>query len=130
MVQGGEVLLDQLIAKASLPKGGFLEYEWGKPGHEVTTSKLSYVRGIQDWKWIIGTGVYLEDIDNASILAGEKIRAFMFQEIAIILMYGFLILLMMEFLSSRLSKRISTETNNLLHSVNKRNAYAGALHDT
>lgn len=45
---------------------GFVEYEWSKPAAEggsteKTYPKLSFVRHIEGWDWIIGTGVYTDE---------------------------------------------------------------------
>ena len=43
---------------------GFVDYLWPKPTKEGLTEdqpKLSYVRLIEEWDWIIGTGIYIDD---------------------------------------------------------------------
>jgi methyl-accepting chemotaxis protein len=42
---------------------GFYSYLWPKPGFEQPVSKISYVKGFAPWGWIIGTGIYLDDVD-------------------------------------------------------------------
>jgi methyl-accepting chemotaxis protein len=42
---------------------GFYAYLWPKPGFEQPVSKISYVKGFAPWGWIIGTGIYLDDVD-------------------------------------------------------------------
>ncbi len=45
---------------------GFVDYVWPKPGKDGLQPKLSYVRKIKDWDWILGTGIYVDDaIDDA-----------------------------------------------------------------
>jgi PAS domain S-box-containing protein len=44
---------------------GFISYMWqwmDKPGR--VEHKLSYVKGFKPWGWIVGTGIYLEDVDQ------------------------------------------------------------------
>ena len=43
--------------------GGFYSYLWPKPGFEQPVPKISYVKGFAPWGWIIGTGIYLDDVD-------------------------------------------------------------------
>ncbi|MBC7950418.1 MAG: cache domain-containing protein [Rhodospirillaceae bacterium] len=43
----------------------FYYYDWPKPGAEKPVRKLSYVKGYAPWGWIIGTGIYLDDVDKA-----------------------------------------------------------------
>ncbi|MDE5421582.1 DUF294 nucleotidyltransferase-like domain-containing protein [Ancylomarina sp. DW003] len=42
---------------------GTLEYYWQwKDDASKIVPKLSYVKGFEDWNWVIGTGIYLEDV--------------------------------------------------------------------
>jgi methyl-accepting chemotaxis protein len=36
---------------------------WPKPGHDKPVSKTSYVKGYDKWQWIIGSGIYLDDVE-------------------------------------------------------------------
>jgi methyl-accepting chemotaxis protein len=42
---------------------GFVDYLWAKPGSEAPVPKVSYVKGSDAWKWVIGTGIYVDDVD-------------------------------------------------------------------
>src|SRR4051795_4201500 len=42
---------------------GFYSYLWPKPGFDQPFGKISYVKGFAPWGWIIGTGIYLDDVD-------------------------------------------------------------------
>lgn len=42
---------------------GFVDYLWPKPGFDKPQQKISFVRGFTPWEWIIGTGLYTDDID-------------------------------------------------------------------
>lgn len=49
---------------------GFVEYQWTKPlaGGGVTTeryTKLSYVTADQRWGWVLGSGIYIDDVQRA-----------------------------------------------------------------
>lgn len=44
---------------------GYLEYLWQwKDDSTRTAPKLSYVTGIPKWDWIIGTGIYIHDVEE------------------------------------------------------------------
>ncbi len=45
--------------------GGFVSYYWNRPNGDVPVAKLSHVRLFASWDWIIGTGIYVDDIDEA-----------------------------------------------------------------
>ena len=42
---------------------GFVDYSWPKYGADKPQPKLSFVKLFKDWGWIIGTGIYIDDID-------------------------------------------------------------------
>jgi methyl-accepting chemotaxis protein len=44
---------------------GYVFYRWPKPGSQAPVPKVSYVKGFEPWGWIIGSGVYLDDVDVA-----------------------------------------------------------------
>jgi len=46
---------------------GFVDYLWPKPGMTQDQPKLSYVRQIKAWGWLIGTGVYMDDAISDAI---------------------------------------------------------------
>ncbi|MFN7010918.1 MAG: methyl-accepting chemotaxis protein [Allorhizobium sp.] len=41
---------------------GFVDYQWPKPGFEAPVLKFSHVVGFAPWGWIVGTGVYADDL--------------------------------------------------------------------
>lgn len=62
---------------------GFVEYVWPKPDSDgnlsTEQSKLSYVRRIPEWNWIIGTGIYVDDaVRDALERAKEEIAQMRF----------------------------------------------------
>ena len=52
--------------------GGFVEYLWPRPGESEPIPKVSYVTAFEDWGWIIGTGIYVDDVDAA--VRSERLR--------------------------------------------------------
>lgn len=56
---------------------GFIKFYWDKPGHDkkISFPKLGYVKGYKPWGWAIGTGDYIDDIDNQifSVIASSLI---------------------------------------------------------
>jgi methyl-accepting chemotaxis protein len=48
---------------------------WPKPGHNQPVPKLSYVKLFKPWNWIVGTGVYLDDIKALEIQKTKEIKA-------------------------------------------------------
>ncbi len=52
------------MAKIATNKGeGVVDYYWGKPGQSGDFPKRSYVKYFKPWNWVIGMGVYMDEID-------------------------------------------------------------------
>ena len=43
---------------------GFVDYFWPKPGVDRTGVEISFVKGFEPWGWVIGTGIYIDDVDQ------------------------------------------------------------------
>lgn len=44
---------------------GFVNYHWPKAGHDKAIAKLSFVKGYTPWQWVVGSGIYMDDVDKA-----------------------------------------------------------------
>src|SRR5262249_27293782 len=42
---------------------GLVSYWWPRPGAAEPQHKLSYVTGFAPWGWVIGSGIYIDDLD-------------------------------------------------------------------
>lgn len=59
------------MARVCKEKGkGFVDYAWSKPGSSAPVPKISYVELYEPWGWIVGTGIYVDDV-NAHVLQIE-----------------------------------------------------------
>ncbi|MDK9719111.1 MAG: methyl-accepting chemotaxis protein [Trichlorobacter sp.] len=61
----GKALFVEMVAVCKDKGKGFVHYAWGKPGNSTPVPKISYVELYQPWGWIIGTGIYIDDVDAA-----------------------------------------------------------------
>jgi methyl-accepting chemotaxis protein len=53
------------FARIARQKGeGFLEYYWPKPGHEEPVAKISFVKYFSSWGWVLGSGIYIDDVER------------------------------------------------------------------
>ena len=58
----GKLLFVDFVNAVKKDGSGFVPYEWPKPGFDKPQPKLSYVVGFAPWNWVIGTGVYIDDL--------------------------------------------------------------------
>jgi two-component system NarL family sensor kinase len=62
--QFGAPTIQNLIAVAKRG-GGLVRYNWVKPSSNKSAPKLGYVVQIAGWDWLMGSGLYLDDVDAA-----------------------------------------------------------------
>ncbi|AIJ71257.1 hypothetical protein C064_00917 [Brucella suis 63/252] len=70
----GDRVIANLIAKAK-EGGGLHRYKWEKPSSHEMADKLSFAVGLDKWKWMLGTGVYLDDVYAQTAAANADFRA-------------------------------------------------------
>ena len=52
----------QILLENAHNGGGFYQYKWLKPSEKIKADKLSYSTYNDEWQWMLGTGVYLDDV--------------------------------------------------------------------
>ncbi len=68
----GVYVIRELI-KVAKSGGGFVQYKWPKPGEEEPQPKLSYAKYFEPWHWMIGSGVYIDDVEKELAKIKERI---------------------------------------------------------
>ena len=58
----GKALFNEMVAVARSSGAGLVEYRWPKPGASEPVEKVSYVQLFEPWGWVLGSGVYIDDI--------------------------------------------------------------------
>ena len=54
----------EMTAIAKDKKAGFYEYNWARPGTKTLSRKQSYVKFFEPWGWVVGTGMFLDDVNR------------------------------------------------------------------
>ncbi|MFT4610025.1 MAG: two-component system NarL family sensor kinase [Cellvibrionaceae bacterium] len=70
--QNGQFIIRDLIQNAK-DKTGFVEYVWEKPSSQEVVKKLAYSVMLERWQWMIGTGIYIDDIDRDVMAMQEEV---------------------------------------------------------
>ncbi|MEN5202160.1 methyl-accepting chemotaxis protein [Pseudomonas wadenswilerensis] len=58
----GFALFNEMAALAKAKGAGSIDYRWPKPGASEPVKKTSYVQLFKPWGWVIGSGVYIDDM--------------------------------------------------------------------
>ena len=59
----GVPLFEEMRKVCRAAGAGVVRYRWPKPGSVEPVAKISYVRLYDPWGWIVGTGVYVDDVE-------------------------------------------------------------------
>jgi len=71
----GVPLFQRFVATAREQGQGYVNYQWPKPGESQPVDKVSYVKGFAPWGWVVGSGLYVDDIDKAFAAHAAKVMA-------------------------------------------------------
>lgn len=98
----GAIVFQKEREAALGPDGGYMKYIWNKPSSEQPSPKIAFVKGIRDWQWMVGAGVYLDDIEKIIIRDRAKLNQQVQNEIFQI----FILLLIMAVIAYLVSQRL------------------------
>ncbi len=70
---GGVQVIKELIDVSRRPEGGFVQYTWVKPTTGRPSPKISYARSFAPWGWMVGTGVYLDEVEKVIARQREEL---------------------------------------------------------
>lgn len=100
-------ILKNFLKIAKTKDGGFYTYiQNKKPGTNQSVEKTSYVRGLHNWDWIIGTGFYEDDIQKALLLKEQNINEKFEQYIKNTIIFSTILILLFLFVSLTFSKKL------------------------
>jgi methyl-accepting chemotaxis protein len=59
----GKKLFLAFVDEVKRSGAGYVDYMWPKPGVSQPVEKVSYVKGFQPWGWVVGSGIYIDDVN-------------------------------------------------------------------
>ena len=106
----GVRIVEEMIQLAK-KDGGFIEYVMPRIDGQRPAPKISYVRGLPVWRWYVGTGLYIDDIEKSIAAAHEQARSDLVWNIVKICTVLLLLWLAVYGLVARLGVRIRAMLN-------------------
>lgn len=100
--KNGKFLFKDLFA-AARQGGGYVEYMWYKESKKTEVPKLSYAIYLPKWGWTMGTGFYIDDIQDAVVAKQASIHKVLSGTITVIISVSVVILAVIVFVSLFLS---------------------------
>jgi methyl-accepting chemotaxis protein len=102
----GKAFVSSLIDIAKRDGSGFDYYYWVRPGSEEAILKQSYVKLFEPWGWVIGTGLYMDDLEIAA-------RDTIIQMAGIAALVGLVVIVIAGFITRTITSPLGRLTNTM-----------------
>jgi signal transduction histidine kinase len=89
------------------PDGTFIEYYWRKPTNINPSKKLGFFKLYKEYNWVIGVGLYIDDIQNSIAQNKKMLEERINKYIRIVVLISSFVMLFVGFLSFIMSKKIT-----------------------
>ena len=104
----GFAVFNEFVILAKAKGAGIINYRWPKPGAEAPVAKTSYIQLFEPWGWIIGSGVYVDDVQAE--FQSQLIKASLIG-LAITLVMGLLLTLIVRSIVRPLQETVNAMAN-------------------
>ncbi|MGX9461891.1 methyl-accepting chemotaxis protein [Shewanella sp. A14] len=92
----GLLITKEFIKQSANNKYGTVYYMWNKPNEKVPSPKVSVVKRFEPWGWMIGTGIFIDDIEEDKL-------AFSGEYLLVTIIVGLPVLLLLIIISSSIT---------------------------
>lgn len=99
----GFALFNAMVALAKDKGAGSIDYRWPKPGASDPVQKTSYIQLFKPWGWIIGSGIYIDDMKAEF---NRQLRDASLLGLAIALIMGLLVVVIARSISRPLQEAV------------------------
>lgn len=86
----GTMYSKEMVAACEKGDGGFVDYVWPKTPDSPPQPKVTYVHAFTPWNWVIGSGIYVDDVQRqmASMLRVIVVGAVLIMVAAMLLAWA------------------------------------------
>ena len=119
MEYSSKSLYEKQLDAIKNPNGGFLFYKFKKPDTVEQFEKIAFVKEHKKYKWIIGTGTYIDDVEKELARKEAIFKNSIENQIKSLLLLFVFILMGVYIITKKLSKYIKTNISNLTISFEK-----------
>lgn len=106
----GKAFIQEMVDISKKNGQGFVDYLWPKPEEDQPVPKLTYVQLFKEWGWVVGTGIYVDDIDKAMAKQKDSIGSMVGRQkmIMISIVVGMILVVgaIIVFMATRIAKPI------------------------
>jgi PAS domain S-box-containing protein len=110
-----KVIFEKQLDATKNPLGDYYTYKFRKLSNSKLSTKISYFLGVPQWQWIIGSGLYIDEVEPVIVQRkadlGNQIR----NDILRVMAFLVLILVIILFIARYISRQTSKSLNFLTH---------------
>jgi len=107
----GVKIIEKQRMLAGIPGGGFVDYSWPIPGSEIPVQKTAFVIAVKDWQWVVGAGVYLDEIESLIAADEHLLYTRLLKQLLLGVLLLLLIFIIVYIIAQRLSSVIERDFN-------------------
>jgi len=116
--QANQYLIQDFVSKAmNDDEASFVQFMWPKPNVDKYSKKIGYVKHFEKWNWVIGSGLYIDDIQESILENKKNLEKRIKKYIEYIVVISMVIVLIIGVLSIIISNQISHTFRNYQKSV-------------
>ena len=86
----GKKLFVEMVNACKDKGEGFVDYYWPKPGAGQPVPKISFVKLSKPWGWVIGSGIYVDDVSAEIAKVRNRVLIFLVLALALVSLVNFL----------------------------------------
>ncbi len=90
------------------PDGVFIDYYWKKPHAAKSSRKIGFFRLYPRYGWVIGTGLYVDDIEQAIAKKKQELEQRVEKYIRLVVMISLAVIVLIGLLSLMISRQITS----------------------
>ena len=117
--QGIKKVISDIVNISKKGEGYYTYIQNKKPGIDVPIKKISYVKGLNNWSWVIGTGFYQDDLQNIiqkkKKEINDKFVEYIKNTISTALLITIILLLISIYFSKKLQEKFESYSKEINH---------------
>lgn len=114
-----ESLFKRQLETAQNPDGGFFSYKFKKINTTKEYDKISYVKVYEKYNWIIGSGVYLDEVEKELSRKEDLFKQTVYEQLIYMIIMFILMIIGLYLTSKKIAQFIDTNIKNLVSSFEK-----------
>lgn len=115
--KNGKPFIQDIIEVGKNKDGGFVNYNSRSIDTSTRDNKISYVNNVKEWGWIVGGGVYLDEIGSIIEEKRSQMKHKQSQDIEKILIVSLIVLIVVSFFSIIITSAINKVFNTYKYKV-------------